>query len=170
MKLNIGCGSNKINGYVNCDIDSRASPDKVIDITKKLPFKTNSVDEIVCFHTLEHIPQHTLVAVTLPEMWRVCKPGATLKIRVPYMDAQTALNHHTRFNEDTFKNWCRDCFEKDPRNSESFPFNFSFHVEKIELGKSKAWKWIYSLLPLKVWKGLWSHLVEEIRIELKAEK
>lgn len=166
LRLNLGCGFNKLEGYVNCDSDSAVKPDKILDLSKKLPFKTSSVDEIFTSHTLEHIPQQILVEKTLPEIWRICKPEARVKIVVPYMDAQPVLNHYIRFHKDTFNNWCEECYT----SSDTFPFKFSFHVEKIVLGKSKMWGWIYSIIPLKVWQGLWEHLIGEIRVDLTAKK
>ena len=169
--LNLGCGlkkiiSDKTKIWINCDSDPGVKPDKIFDFTKRFPFKTNSVDVVFTSHTLEHIPQELLVNITLPEIWRVCKKNASVRIIVPYMDAQPVLNHYIRFHEETFNNWCRGCY----KSSDTFPFKFSFHVKKIELGKSKRWGWVYSLMPLKLWRGLWSHLVEEIRVDLKAEK
>lgn len=169
-KLNLGCGWNKEEGFINCDNDHAVKPDKILNLTKQFPFKSNSIDEIHTSHTLEHIPQELLVNKTLPEIWRICRKGARLSIVVPYEDSQSVLNHYTRFNEDTFNNWCRPCYETNMKNCDTFPFKFSFHVEKIELGKSKIWGWVYSLIPLKIWKGLWKHLVGEIRVELKTIK
>lgn len=34
MKLNLGCGRDKIKGYVNCDISKSVNPDKVVDLEK----------------------------------------------------------------------------------------------------------------------------------------
>ncbi len=55
MKLHLGCGLVKKKGYINCDISGKVNPDKVIDLEKKLPFKDNSVDEILANHVFEHI-------------------------------------------------------------------------------------------------------------------
>jgi predicted SAM-dependent methyltransferase len=52
MKINLGCGFNKLSDFVNCDSNKRCKPDKVIDFSKgKLPFKDNEVDEVFanCF-------------------------------------------------------------------------------------------------------------------------
>jgi len=55
-KLNLGCGANHLEGYINIDIrvPKMKEPDFVCDITK-LPYKNNTIDEIVCFHTFEHL-------------------------------------------------------------------------------------------------------------------
>src|SRR6266850_2009134 len=37
MKLNIGCGENKLEGYVNVDIEESVKPDLAIDVRKLYP-------------------------------------------------------------------------------------------------------------------------------------
>jgi SAM-dependent methyltransferase len=57
-KLNLGCGDNKIEGYINVDINKTFKPDLILDFcSRPLPYEDNSVDEIVIFHTIEHIPK-----------------------------------------------------------------------------------------------------------------
>lgn len=80
-KLNLGCGIVKLKGYINCDLSPEVKPDKIVDLEKKLPFKTNSVDEIVAHHVIEHVQN---VIPLLQEMHRVCKKGAIIDIRVPH--------------------------------------------------------------------------------------
>lgn len=166
IRLNLGCGKTKLPGYTNCDIDKRVNPDKIVDLTKRLPFKTNSIEHIYTSHTLEHIDKETLVNTTLPEIWRICKPNVTVKIIVPYMDSQNVLNHKTRFNKDTFSTICKENYT----SSESYPFKFSFELKKFEYGVSNAWRMLYYLIPLDMWHGLWSHLIAECRAELVVRK
>lgn len=82
-KLNLGCGSSKISGFINIDIEPSCNPDKVCNFLKdKLPYKNDSVDEIVLFHVIEHIPKK-LHEMLLKEIWRVLKPGATFLVSYP---------------------------------------------------------------------------------------
>lgn len=166
LRVNLGCGSTKMKGYVNCDSDRRVRPDRLVDITKKLPFRSNSVFEVYTSHTLEHIEKDVLVKRTLPEIWRVCRNGALFKVVVPYMDAQNVLNHKTRFNEDTFKNWCKETYD----SSDEFPFRFSFELIKYRFSVPKYWKWLFYLIPTKTWKRLWQSLIHEIRVDTKVRK
>ena len=56
MKLNIGCGETKLEGYVNIDLEESTKPDLVLDVRKDvLPFNDNEIEEIVCIHNIEHI-------------------------------------------------------------------------------------------------------------------
>lgn len=83
IKLNLGCGSNKIKGFINIDTEPDCKPDLVLDIiNKSLPYKDDTVDEILFFHCIEHIrkPLHRRV---LMEMNRVLKPDADLYISYP---------------------------------------------------------------------------------------
>ena len=84
MKLNLGCGNEKIDGYINYDKDD-------IDLNKKLTFKDNSVDEIRVFHVLEHLinPYDTLM-----EFYRILKVNGILLIKLPQF---ASLLPHLRF-------------------------------------------------------------------------
>lgn len=98
-RLNIGCGKDYRNGFINIDNNPLVKPDIVRDIEKGLPFEDNSVDEIFCPHALEHI--HDLKFV-LSEFYRVCKKGAKITIIVPLMDASD-MTHVRFFSKDTFR-------------------------------------------------------------------
>ncbi len=94
MKLNLGCGYNKLDGYVNVDSDPNCEPDTLADIEDSLPFEDNSVDEIVLNHVLEHLGQTTKVYFHVwKEMYRVLKDGALVLINVPH-------HNHDNFHHD----------------------------------------------------------------------
>jgi hypothetical protein len=84
MKLNLGCGSQILEGWVN--VDKFGTPDQVFDLeTFPWPWADNSVDEILLSHVLEHLGQTPLVFITIMrELYRVCRDGASLHIRVPH--------------------------------------------------------------------------------------
>jgi predicted SAM-dependent methyltransferase len=86
MKINLGCGFNKMPGYVNVDKEAMCEPDQVVDMEKlPWPWPDNSVEEIVASHSLEHVGATSeLYLGIIKEMYRVCKPGALIKIAVPH--------------------------------------------------------------------------------------
>ncbi len=85
LKLNLGCGYNKLDGYINVDIDKKCKPDVITDLEKKLPFKDSSVDEIIMFHVLEHLGQDTKTYLNIwKEFYRILKDQGVIKITVPH--------------------------------------------------------------------------------------
>lgn len=83
LKLNIGAGTEKVDDFLNVDAEPTTKPDILCDITKtKLPLKSGTVDEIIFFHCIEHLPKNRHKHVLL-EMWRVLKPGAQILISYP---------------------------------------------------------------------------------------
>lgn len=83
LKLNLGCGSNKIEGFVNIDTEASCKPDVVCNfITNKLPYKTSSVEEVVLFHTIEHISKRFHPTI-LKEIHRVLKLGGSFIVSYP---------------------------------------------------------------------------------------
>jgi len=84
MKLNLGSGQNPLEGFVN--VDKYGTPDLVCDLEAfPWPWQTGSVDEVVISHVLEHLGQSPDVFIgVMKELYRVCRAGALVRIRVPH--------------------------------------------------------------------------------------
>jgi SAM-dependent methyltransferase len=74
IKINLGCGKNKLNGWENHDDD--------VDITKPLPWQSDSVAFILAEHVMEHIPLSGALDF-LEECYRVLKHNGVVRIAVP---------------------------------------------------------------------------------------
>jgi ubiquinone/menaquinone biosynthesis C-methylase UbiE len=83
MKINIGGGYKRYDGFVNVDHDPLTNPEYVADLEKDpLPFEDSSVDEVKAHHILEHIgPGYFHL---MKQLYRVCKNGAIVDIVVPH--------------------------------------------------------------------------------------
>ena len=81
LKLDLGCGFTRREGYKRVDISAQYDPDYVADI-RSLPFEQGSIKEIRASHVLEHIPQKD-VFFTLRHWWMLLCDGGKLNIIVP---------------------------------------------------------------------------------------
>lgn len=71
MKLHLGCGNDYKKGYINCDWTDKVKVDKVVNLEEPLTmFKDNSIEEVICFHVLEHIKNFIPL---MHELYRICK-------------------------------------------------------------------------------------------------
>lgn len=83
MKINLGAGSVKLDGFVTCDYDPLENPDHLFNVeTDPFPFEDSSIEVVVAHHILEHLGPGYFHC--LKELYRVCKHGAQIDIRVPH--------------------------------------------------------------------------------------
>lgn len=80
MMLNLGCGGEKLEGYIGVDMVAGVNVDVVAEI-EKLPFETSSADVVRVWNVLEHVKD---LNACLKEIHRVLKPDGILIISVPH--------------------------------------------------------------------------------------
>ena len=143
MKLNLGCGNKKLKGYVNCDVSPQVKPDKIVDLEKKLPFKTNSVEEIYMGSSIEHVVNFVPL---MHELHRICRKGSTIEIITSFYSAWGQYNDptHVRF----FTPFTFNYFKKGNYSHEVGADKDMFEVEKVKLnfgiGKSRKLNWLFN--------------------------
>jgi SAM-dependent methyltransferase len=102
--VDIGCGTKKVADAVGVDAFALPGVDIVHDLDSfPYPFPTDSVDEVHISHVLEHLQD---VIATMEELWRICKPGATVHIRVPHYTGALAWKdptHRRSFTSESFR-------------------------------------------------------------------
>ncbi|GIU68440.1 MAG: hypothetical protein KatS3mg093_327 [Candidatus Parcubacteria bacterium] len=145
MKLNLGCGNDKREGYINIDSSKEVNPDKVWNLEKTpLPFKTNSIDEILAFHVLEHINNFIPL---MHDLHRICKPNSIIKIKTPFYSSWGQFNDptHVRF----FSPFTFNYFNKWKTYSHQVKAKKEmFRVKKVKLnfgiGRAKILNWFFN--------------------------
>lgn len=106
IRLDIGCGSRKKDGFVGVDQFSMPGVDVVLNVVGKgedgkflaWPWADNTVDEIHSSHFVEHLDfnRHNPERVHFyNEAFRVMKPGAKMAIIVPHWASNRAYGDFT---------------------------------------------------------------------------
>ena len=153
VKYNLGCGLERIDGYINCDIVNFPNADVVCPIwdlrcKEYKRVEPNSVDEIIASHVIEHV-NGKLLRRTVEHWYSVLKPGGKLFIYCPnaklifqdYLDGTIDMVEASRllFGEQDFENNChRLCFDQQRLNS--LIVDSGFCVVN-ELGRKDAYKY-----------------------------
>jgi ubiquinone/menaquinone biosynthesis C-methylase UbiE len=162
LKLNLGCGPDKKEGYIGVDKVKLPTVDVVHDLNNfPYPFEDNSVDEIYCSHILEHLDDFNRV---MEELWRICKPNALIVIKVPYYKSYLAFSdatHKVWFTEHSFDHF-----------NDSHPLSNFYSKARFKiLSKKLIAKRFTKYLPFKSFLNffLWN-IFEEIEFKLLVDK
>ncbi len=94
-RLNLGCGKDIKEGWINLDIFDREGVDIVHDLNElPLQFKDNDFDFVLCKDILEHVKWILLIN----EINRILKPKGILLIRVPHFTSAISYTDPTHKN------------------------------------------------------------------------
>ena len=106
IKLNLGCGLKKIEGYDNIDNNKIVTPDTVLDIVSEglWLWADNSVDEVRAFDFLEHVPIGKTIFV-IEEIYRVLKPDGIFEHFTPSTDGRGAFQDPTHVSFWNINSW-----------------------------------------------------------------
>lgn len=148
MKLNLGCGPDIKEDYINidtCPLDSRV----VAGDIRNLSYKNASIDEIYAKDILEHLDLYD--AIKAIKNWsRICKPGAKLFIQTICIDLMIEAYNNKIWSLEVLnymlfagKNWVngiskpedyhKSCYSKEML--ESILENNGFIIQKITFDK-----------------------------------
>jgi len=94
LKLDLGCGKNKREGFSGVDTIRFDNVDVVADLKDVWPWGDNSVDEVHCSHFLEHLEGEKRVFFA-NELYRVLIPGGKAQIIVPSWSSSRAYGDMT---------------------------------------------------------------------------
>ena len=95
LKLDLGCGARKQEGFTGVDISAECGADFVHDLRiTPWPWENESVEEVHCAHFFEHLNGPERI-VFMNELWRVMRKGAKAVIITPDCDSHRAIQDPT---------------------------------------------------------------------------
>lgn len=95
MKLDLGCGRVKKQGYLGVDVLKFDGVDVVLDIGKEpWPWEDNSVEDVYCSHVVEHLEAQERIHF-VNELYRVLKSGKKAWIQTPHWASARAFGDLT---------------------------------------------------------------------------
>ena len=92
MKLNLGCGNKKMEGYVGVDRHRCEAAGVLCDVTRRLPFAEGSIDAVYMDNFIEHVLD---IPALLAEVSRVCRPGARVVMTTPHYTSAASWRNPT---------------------------------------------------------------------------
>jgi len=98
--LNLGCGFNKLDGFLNIDSSDLCEPDMKLDLNVlPWPFEDDEIGHIVAKDVLEHLGNDkTPLVDIIKEMYRVSCNGAVWEVQVPHHRCDHAFDDPTHRN------------------------------------------------------------------------
>lgn len=142
-KLNLGCGKDIKEGYINLDSAKIPGVDVVWDIEKlPLPFGDAEFDEVLANDILEHVEYIPV----LRDILRILKPGGVLKARVPHFTSKNNFadpTHKKLFSVVTFDFFSKNPVFGKPKDREYY---FDFHFDRaasIHITFEKSSRWFF---------------------------
>jgi SAM-dependent methyltransferase len=145
-KLNLGCGLDIRDGWVNLDSAALPGVDVVHDLSVvPLPFEDGRFSEIVCQDVLEHVDY----AQVLRDLHRILRPAGRVLIRSPHFTSKAVYidpTHRTGFSIDTFSFFVRESDYAE----RSYYYDFSFsrmESARITFHRYRWQPWNYLVEP-----------------------
>lgn len=81
IRLHLGCGQIRLDGYINIDGAVSTATDTVMNVLD-LDLASNAVDEIFSSHMIEHLT-HQEFETAIDNWYKILKPGGILTLRCP---------------------------------------------------------------------------------------
>ena len=158
-KLNLGCGPDYKEGWVNLDCRNNVKTDLKWNLDKfSYPFKDDTFEEVLMNMVLEHLQYPTRV---LGELIRICKNNAKIVLLVPHAHSYSNisdLQHKNSFTENSFVK--KNLEEYELENLELIKTKFIF--------KDNKWK---RYIPFKKYLKIFLNgIYDDLYFEFKVKK
>lgn len=134
MKVLLGSGNQKEEGYLSLDISDKCGADIVADIREPWTWATELIEELKADNVMEHLSVEERISV-MNEAWERMKPGGMFWIRVPLFKLD-ADHISGAFSDPTHKTfWTMetiDYFNQDHPRGRVFGRDYGIKLWKVQ--------------------------------------
>lgn len=114
MKIDMGCGRRKKEGYFGIDCQELEGVDLVCDCNQVIPLEDNIADEVIAYDFLEHVQNDKRIHI-MTEIWRILKPNGIFISSTPSTDGRGAFQdptHYAFWNFNSFHYYTLDDYRR----------------------------------------------------------
>ena len=94
LRLDLGCGTRKKEGFLGVDIREFPGVDVVADLTQPWPWRNGTVAEVFCSHFVEHLDARERIHFA-NELHRILMPGGSATLVTPHWASTRAYGDLT---------------------------------------------------------------------------
>lgn len=179
-KINLGCGHNKVDGFINIDKFEACQPDLLFDLEQTpWPFADDEITEVLAIHVLEHLGADVATFFRIfQELYRVMAPGGHIRIAVPHHRSDHFSGDPTHVRDINIgvlslfsKSNCRKWRENAASNSPLADYlDIDFEIDLTEVRLTPHWEAKRELMPLEELNlalDSFNNVAEEVRFRLR---
>lgn len=140
LKLHLGCGYRRQDGWVNADLYPTPATDVTFDACARWPFADAVVGYCYASHVLEHLPDPKAF---FREAWRVLQPHGSMLLRLPYGGHRSAWWDLEHLRPWFAENFCflQPGYALAIGNPQHEAWAWPFGIERIDLRLSGGLTW-----------------------------
>lgn len=116
MKINMACGQNILEGWVNVDLHPQHESVLHVDLLDPFPWENGQAEYILCEHILEHMDSAEGYEF-LRKCHRLLKPAGVLRVCVPSVTLVRRYQIHEPENYVAYDQFYRQNWSKSPIES-----------------------------------------------------
>ncbi len=149
LKIDIGCGNNKREGFIGLDYAASPCVDYVLDLTNDpLPFEDHTVSHVFSAHFLEHIhaPNHIF-----QEIGRVCCDGAKIEVSVQGVGKRLGAGCPDQWactasfrKVSNGRCWRRQVSRTQQSHRYTATANHKLPLRRLPRARNRVWHWQYA--------------------------
>jgi hypothetical protein len=137
LRLDLGCGNNKLQGFHGVDSIKFDAVDTVLDLRKTpWPWADGSVDEIHCSHFVEHLTREEWVPF-FNESYRALKKGGKMRVITPHWSHDCAYGDPT--HKSFLSGWVANYLHKGWRDVNAPHCGYTCDFDFVPAGTWDPW-------------------------------